>query len=304
MSLKQLIQDLGNIRDGLLVSVGLIYILGYMVWSVLAWRHNLGPLPVLDAQYFAAGLPPLLAVLTVVLLIHFSRRFLLDKWPKWLETLSWRKQLLVYGLVTVLALSSLLIVVKFRYLANKFQSPVVFFLPLFSVIFFASLLLEPQQLYLRWLQKLADDGVLTPDRVSTLKKNWAWKFIGYPRLSNLYLILALLGAAGIFFWVQSLYSRIPQEFGGGKPRCAQLDVIWAELSPETRQHLSAGSPRSEAEKTVSTAELIVYFAGKESIIVSAKSQNATPTEVDRQAVRAVRWCPDTPSPSKRRDAGS
>ena len=57
MTGSDLVKQLGTLRDSLLVSSSIVYLLGYTTWSIYAWRRHLGPVSALDAQYFAAGLP-------------------------------------------------------------------------------------------------------------------------------------------------------------------------------------------------------------------------------------------------------
>ena len=57
---------LGSIRDGLLVVVGMAYVLGFLTISYYAHQHDLGLLPLLDAQYFLAGLLPALLIALAV----------------------------------------------------------------------------------------------------------------------------------------------------------------------------------------------------------------------------------------------
>jgi hypothetical protein len=50
---------LAKYRDGVLLVVGISYVLGYVVWSVHAWQENLGLVPALRFQYILAGIVPL-----------------------------------------------------------------------------------------------------------------------------------------------------------------------------------------------------------------------------------------------------
>jgi hypothetical protein len=52
------LRRLGEARDGLLVAVAITYGLGFLVVSFYSYREGLGLLPLLQAQYFAAGLLP------------------------------------------------------------------------------------------------------------------------------------------------------------------------------------------------------------------------------------------------------
>ena len=55
-------RQLGDYRNSVLIAVGLVYLLGYVVWFIIAWKQGLGPVPVLDTQYFVAGFPMLLMI--------------------------------------------------------------------------------------------------------------------------------------------------------------------------------------------------------------------------------------------------
>jgi hypothetical protein len=63
-----LLKSLGELRDGLIVAGGIMYVVGYLVWSFTAWRNHLGWLPAFKFQYFVAGFFPSLAVGLSVLL--------------------------------------------------------------------------------------------------------------------------------------------------------------------------------------------------------------------------------------------
>lgn len=71
---------LGQWRDGLLVAAGAIYTAGYAVWSCLVWQAQLGPLPLVDAQYFAAGVPPIMAGVVAAGVIRTLTAFVLPRW--------------------------------------------------------------------------------------------------------------------------------------------------------------------------------------------------------------------------------
>lgn len=68
--MKLLLKGLGDLRDGILVSIGLIYALGYLIWSFSAWRNNLGMLPLLEPQYLLAGSIPFVILSIAYILIQ------------------------------------------------------------------------------------------------------------------------------------------------------------------------------------------------------------------------------------------
>lgn len=289
MSPSSLLKNLGGLRDGLLVLVSLVYVLGFSVWSVVAWINNLGALPVLDAQYFTAGLPPFMAAVSVGALIHLSRRVLLEIWPRWLSSLSLKNQLLIHALLGGVALVILVALLGAEWLQTTPSD--IGFAGGFLAVFFIGLLQQPIVLLTRWLDFLVDRGSLSQEAAKELRTHWGWKFIvRRPSLSNLYLLFAALGAAGIFYWTSVLYLKVPQEFGGAEPRCAQLDVVWSDLSPETRQNLPVASPSNEEQMVVGTKEVMIYFVGGESIMMRTREMGGASIELSRSAVKAFRWC--------------
>ncbi len=64
--LKNILSYLANIRDGLIVTGGTIYVLGYSVWAFFSYQHNLGLLPVIRAQYLVAGMFPFFVIIAIV----------------------------------------------------------------------------------------------------------------------------------------------------------------------------------------------------------------------------------------------
>jgi hypothetical protein len=70
---------LGLYRDAVLLITSADYVLGYIVWATLAYRERLGPLPVLDAQYFIAGAPVLIVAVLCVLIL-FAANKALSRW--------------------------------------------------------------------------------------------------------------------------------------------------------------------------------------------------------------------------------
>jgi hypothetical protein len=67
------VEKIGKLRDGLLVAGGLLYVLGYAVWSLNAWRQGLGILPALESQYLVAGIVPALIIYAAILIARLNR---------------------------------------------------------------------------------------------------------------------------------------------------------------------------------------------------------------------------------------
>lgn len=73
-------KQVGGLRDGLIVTGILIYGVGAAVWSYHAWRFNLGLLPVLDIQYFVAGIVPVMIVMSVFMVTYLTKSLLEMFW--------------------------------------------------------------------------------------------------------------------------------------------------------------------------------------------------------------------------------
>lgn len=77
------LSPLTKLRDGFLVVAVIVYILGYLVWSLNAWVNNLGLLPALEFQYLVAGVFPALVIWLIYIGIRNGRR-IVENLPKWL----------------------------------------------------------------------------------------------------------------------------------------------------------------------------------------------------------------------------
>lgn len=76
------LKQIGELRDGFLVGVVIVYILGYIVWAFNAWQNNLGLLPAIDFQYFIAGIVPTVLLLTLYIAIR-GNILVHEKVPIW-----------------------------------------------------------------------------------------------------------------------------------------------------------------------------------------------------------------------------
>jgi hypothetical protein len=94
-----ILENLGKARDGLLVLITCTYLLGYCVWAYIAWRNGLPPLPLLDAQYLAAGLLPLLVVAVAIFFVRSLLHLALTAWPHWLAALPFYHRVAMLGVM-------------------------------------------------------------------------------------------------------------------------------------------------------------------------------------------------------------
>lgn len=287
------VRALGRYRDAFLVLASTVYVVGFSIWSLVAWRLGLGPMPVLDAQYFVAGLPPLFAVCLVVMVIKVARFYLLEQWPQFVGQLSRRQQLVVYAALFVLFIAAGACLDESATIA-----PFVGVRPdtiesAGMVLAFLALILIPWKPLATWFDSYAKTqppaSVRTPVRLGiTLVRNQLQSWDMQQR-RYVFLIPIVAGMFAIYLYVTAYYIAIPQVLGGGKPRCAALDVKVADLSAATISDL--GVARRDKEATAQTPRLDVYFAGHDTILVGVRSARGRAVfELPRDSVTAIRWC--------------
>ena len=132
----------------------------------------------------------------------------------------------------------------------------------------------------------------------------------------IYVLPILAPIVGIVFFVGALYDRLPQEFGGNRPRSAYVELAREDVSAETYRALAspqAGDPpraapaagtdakrASDAPKViVRTRRLLVFFAEHNSLLVKPFRPGALAPfradatrvyELRRDQVKGLVWC--------------
>jgi len=264
-----------QIRDAFLVIAGLLYLLGYGVWSVHAWRNNLGLLPLLDAQYLLAGF-----IVACILLTGAS-----CAWGAWWVreripgTLTrerarrgWRKALRLGWFVVLAASFAGLVLSDADWVKRYYRMPEAVAYTLLAVLLSAAFLTP------------AFEG--TPDKPHE-------KF--YFKLMSLYVVL-FIAAFSLLFLGRALDAYThhwPQELAGPKPRCAYLDLDSGKLSPATLSRLLPASAQpGAADKVVRSDRLNIFFTGETLLakpVDAAQRANET-YEISQSAVAAITWC--------------
>jgi len=200
---SDLLKWLSERRDGFLVAVPVLYLLGYLVWSYNAWRNGLGPLPALEFQYFTSGLIPAVVVLFAFAGAHWFTQ--MQKAVRAYKNWSICANILFYiFLFSALYQLTALILEVFKaidYLPKYWHLPLI---PnnVSSVVFtiggLAAMLIENK----------------------VLPEPWWLIFRFYLAIWLVFNIL------GIYL---EAYSRLPQVFGGPRPRCAYVDIVRSEV---------------------------------------------------------------------------
>jgi hypothetical protein len=297
------LKHIGEARDGALVIGGILYVLGYIVWSINAWKNKLGLLPALDAQYFIAGIIPTL----IIVLVYIGIRFSLDysrPLPDWINPaanlIGW-KLVLRRVLLTVLYIVYLLPAVM-----SWTKWPQKYFPSKAALIFGvgAALSVAISVGYLFFYNK-------PPAKEKPTFSDRAGQFY---RTFMRIMIVTLIGFLALNYYLNLLYSKLPQAMGGVRPRCAYLDVVRNDVSQDTLKALvppeasapisSSGSPGATAphispvgsidkggetlkSETVRSVPVEMLFSGSDYTILRV---GGNVFELKKDVIRAIDYC--------------
>ena len=111
---------------------------------------------------------------------------------------------------------------------------------------------------------------------------------GFSVLGRFYafVFVILFPVFAFLFYVERVYPKIPQEFGGAHPRPACLDLVKKQLSSKTIADLALpGSPAGDS--ILRSTQIEVLFSGS-GVLVVRKDNRVY--EITRSAVQAVTSC--------------
>ena len=254
-----------GLRDGFLVVSAGLYVIGYFAWSLYAWANGLGLLPVLSAQYVAAG-----ATIGMFLLLAWlaTRGLWLarERLHVWFQkpteprlTLRW-----ILALVCNLILYAFVFVVLTGiYKHNPFIFPALLFSFAF-LVFFAEEVKQPP----RWIRVIYV-RLARPFRYVKLRQlaQFVLRPGGHRVLRVFYGIYLSVIVPTIFLIFGALsFIYLPRELGGPSPSCIQLDVDKTMLSREAQRELLPDPPASSLN-VARTFPLDLMFEGGDSILV-------------------------------------
>lgn len=275
------LKQAGELRDTLLVIGGVIYVLGYLAFSLHAYKNDLGLLSAFEAQYFTAGIIPFvivcLAVAGFVALKRLNDRFqewLLKDTPARNVARKW-----MWVAAPVVFIGGLL-VLSAGWLDDV--PPVLYVGFIFTYILLLGLLFPPEKDRAGWSHLI----------------DTAYRLFQFSMLTAFTCLLA-------FVFYLDFYAGWPQELGGVKPRCAALDLSAEQVSAETLRELTpagvqkaagaegappagAKEPAAGAEKIVRSTPVEVLFSGNDIMFVKRKLGRVY--ELKRAAVQTVTPC--------------
>lgn len=273
------LRNLGRLRDGFLVTAAIFYFAGYLVWAINAYRNNLGLLPALEFQYLIAGAPPVLSISALCFLL-LGGKLLGKQVRNWIGAdpkggklfLCWFMLVLGVGAVAAIMLpSTQWLQAAYPDLKHKTWLTLISALIIVISYPFVSQLTNAADAQ---IQAKISSEFSARDLADTFRSLFVVLGGIYLRLLALVLALMLfigLGALALIYSVE-LYPKIPQEFGGARPYCAQLDVVSAQLSNETIAGIlpiDAGKP---SEAIVRTLRVEVLFSGSDMMLVRSKGK--------------------------------
>jgi hypothetical protein len=235
-----------------------LYVLGLVVWSLNASRRDLGIQAAANLQYLLAGLVP--AVVLALALAIFAAWLKVPAWSRdRLLTSSPRSSRAAFRLGSVLWAVGVAAIAIGGWAGLLDTTPVA--APVYAITGAGFLLL----------------GLTRDD-------SWLFRLIW-----NVYapIVIAALAVVAFFFYSETLYPKLPQSLGGGKPRCARLDLDTGSVSAAT---LAALAPNATTQQpTVRTAKLDIVFAEGDKLFVKRPHTNDV-LELRGGAVRTVAGC--------------
>ncbi|MGH3070923.1 MAG: hypothetical protein ACRDNB_01475 [Gaiellaceae bacterium] len=241
-----------------LALTALLYLLGLVVWSLNAARRDLGLGAAADLQYLVAGIvPAIVLAVALALLVAWLRV------PAWsrdrLATRAPRLSARLGSVGTVLFGASVVAIAGLGW-TGVFDRFAVLTVVVFTAFATGIVLL----------------GL-------TKEESWLFRLLWYVYGPIGVLLLLALAFA---FYAEGIYPRLPQSLGGGKPRCAELDLDASSLSSATLAELAPGAP---PQGIVRTQRLDVVFTQGDTLFVQRPAQSRV-LELRGGAIRAVVGC--------------
>jgi hypothetical protein len=292
-------KPLVQIRDVVLAYGALLYLVGFVVWSVYAWGDGLGVLPLLSAQYILAGLTVGLSAAIGYALakgILEGRKRL----HAWLTGPGELRRNIKWGIYILSGLCILLFFFSFilswvtkrsqdtRFLISVYGLATFSFLtagggrgPRWLRIAFVRSMRPCHSKYLRTELRPLVRGFVDPAGWGPL----AW-MSGAMFVIFIPMVCLLLGLL--------VFLSSPLELGGARPSCSYLDVDRAKMAKELREELLPVTAQSESGVSRSL-KLDVLFSGGSSVMVQLHEPRAPRRiyELSSQVILARSPCDQT-----------
>lgn len=252
--MEAFVENLPKWRDGTLVLAGLAYVLGYFSWAIYAYSHGLGLAPVLDAQYFAAGVLPAAIIIASCFVAW---------WLRWLR--QWiQKPVSRSGerVKTILEGAGILLI-----------------LPGFVLLFVSKRVAQIPNTLATVSGILIVAGVVATIVSSLFSREkadaWYHRFL----MGSAWVYLPLVGIMAFLLYTTRIFPGLPQAFGGPRPQCVQLDVDVSKVSTDTLHLLAPGwqSGHTDQSHIVRSRDLYLIFQSSEYLFLQTSRQTSATT---------------------------
>lgn len=201
-----LLKNAANLRDAVIFLASIIYVIGYITWSLYSNYRKLGTVKALDAQYFVIGIPVTIIMILAIPVISKLITWV-DFWYQYLFSLDWKYLTTTARILNLLIVSIVIAARRSRETQKNSRSRYILYMMLG---FFILVLIPVTDIFSRWITNF----VLTV------------------------LTLLIFGFV-IKFYVTKVYEIIPHNLGGGKFRVARFDLIKDVISPFVLKELVA-----------------------------------------------------------------
>lgn len=257
----------GPIRDGAIALISIVYVSGYVCWSIHAWRHGLGIATPLDLHYFVAGVP-MLVVVGATAVVTFGLKAAVERVMLPHLNSPRRRERAKIFLVIVVMMSMLLFIGTVRY-HQAVRLPIS--TSKVALLFIPALL--------GFLAMAVSTYVDPPSDPTTVRVGTRFG-------------LLLSGFMYAYLFIAYLYPMIPGALGGGAPRRAQLDVRTEDMSAATLSMLCQCDARGRA--TVRTQDVWVYPSVGDIAVTTVRPhlESDAPRQtiqLRRDVVSAINW---------------
>jgi hypothetical protein len=256
-------------RDRVLLFGSMAYLLGYAVWMSVAYRENLGPLPLVQTQYLVAGLIPLLLVFAAFGAGYVTRGFyhLINGLATSSVARIAAATKLTVGASCVVVLTALAVSLAMNLFLGHYKTATA------AVALGAIAVIYPAIPYVR---------NIVGGRPQPKEAGWEeWLMVTAFPLA----FAALL----IYIFAVFAFPYISQDIGGALPRVAQLDVVVDDLSPDERAALlPKGAPPSG--KVARTNKVFVCYRNDQRLLLKAYPSLGSQTyELAGASVKGTVW---------------
>lgn len=285
------LRRLASYRDSILVGASLIYGAGYAVWAIVAWREHIGSIPVFDAQYFAAGLPPIL-ILVLAAMLARGAAIVHDRWRNFVDSLDDPIPMRI-GIGVMICIAVSVISISIAQVGERTEIKAAVTVIAAAMLALAILISPTETVSRRWMQQLTT-GSRARDRAFLTWASRAYRRAEMAsvaqRRGTLYSAMLIIGIGTAGLYIFSGYAMLPQALGGAKPRCAVLDIEPNKVSSEAAALLRL--QQGDIARPKRTRQLEVLYLANDRIIVRVGSNgsSASVLELPRASIAGIMWC--------------